>query len=325
MQALLKVAKLDANKTLTSEDVGFAIAPRLNAAGRLGQARLGVELLTTENPERGMQLAEYVDQLNKQRQTVERRIFREAKALVEEHPDWLEHAALVLEHEEWHPGVIGIVASRIAEHFERPAVLIAVNSQEGIGQGSGRSFRSFDLHLGLSACAEHLETFGGHRAAAGLRIRLERIDAFRAALVQHALESGGDVSSDGELQVDAEVTLADLSLRSVQELERMGPFGSENRRPVFAASGVEVVEPPRTMGGGDRHLSVKLRQAGKIVRAVAFGRGFWADSIATTSGSLSICFAPTINRFRGYENIELQLIDWQPDTNPAPTRAAYSA
>lgn len=343
---LLKVAGLHEEKRLTAENIAFALGPRLNAAGRLGQARLAVELLTTDNRTRAAQLADYVDQLNKNRQTVERKIFKQAREQVERNPDWLEQGALVLADQEWHPGVIGIVASRIAQHYEMPAIMISLNPETGLGQGSGRSFNDFDLHSGLAACQTHLEGFGGHQAAAGLRIRTENLEAFRTHFSEYARQQPSDATGP-ELAVDAEVSLHDLTHRAVKELESLGPFGAEHRRPVFVASGVELVESPGTMGGGDRHLAMRVRQAavhqsgetngsatngasapadrvrssgGKVLRCIAFGRGEWADEIGRIQDPFSICFSASLNTFRGYENVELTLLDWQ--EQPAGAMAA---
>jgi single-stranded-DNA-specific exonuclease len=314
LRALMRIAELDQKPVLDAEDIGFAIAPRINAAGRLGQARLAVELLTTENEDRATALADYLEQLNKNRRTVERKIFKQAKELVAEHPEWDEHGALVLAHHDWHAGVIGIVASRVAEHFEKPAILISLNPENGCGQGSGRSFAGFDLHRGLCACAPHLQTFGGHAAAAGLRIAAERIDLLREALSQFVVANHRVSPRALELRVDAEVRLADCTPRAVRELERLGPFGQENPRPVFVASRVQVPQPPTKMGEGERHLSLRVAQHGTSLRAVAFGRAEWADEIAGARGPISISFAPSINRFGGRESVELQLIDWQEDS-----------
>jgi single-stranded-DNA-specific exonuclease len=311
LQALMKVAGLDKNRVLQSDDIGFALAPRINAAGRLGQARLAVELLTTDNVERAVALAAYLDELNKNRQTVERRIFKQAKELVAENPQWQDQPALVLPHHDWHAGVIGIVATRIADHFSKPAILISLNKQNHTGQGSGRSLNGFDLHSALSACSGHLTSFGGHHAAAGLKIEAGRIDAFREDFCQFVGQHHVPRESDGELRIDAEVRLADLTHRAVVELDRLGPFGQENPRPVFAASQVELAEPPRTMGEGGRHLSLRVRHYGKVLRAIAFGRGEWAAEIEAARRPISISFAPNINRYNGRESVELQLIDWQ--------------
>jgi len=322
LKALMQVAGLEGKHALQSEDIAFSLAPRINAAGRLGQARLAVELLTTESAERAHSLAAYIDEQNKIRQTVERRVFKQAKELVEEHPEWAQAEALVLAHPEWHPGVIGIVASRVVEHFQKPTVLISLGRDDGIGQGSARSFARFDLHAGLHSCAEHLKAYGGHAAAAGLKVHADSIDAFREAFCRYVAENHTVEDRDLELEVDAEVRLADLTHRAVRELDRLGPFGQCNRRPVFACTRVELAEPPRKMGGGDRHLSVVVRQHGKTIRGVAFGKGDWADEIAAAGGPISISFAPSINRFRGQENVEIQLIDWNVETGGARPVAA---
>jgi single-stranded-DNA-specific exonuclease len=216
--------------------------------------------------------------------------------------------------------VIGIVASRVAEHFSRPAILIAVNAQTATGQGSGRSFGGFDLHAGLTACATHLVSYGGHQAAAGLRIGHDRIDAFRDDFCRYVSEKHTPSSRDTELQVDAEVRLADLTPRAVKELELLNPFGHANPRPLFAASGIELAEPPRKMGEGERHLSLRLRQHGTTLRAVAFTRAEWADQIVAVKGPIAISFAPVLNTFRGAANVELHLKDWKADVRSESPR-----
>ncbi|MEX0716846.1 MAG: DHH family phosphoesterase [Planctomycetaceae bacterium] len=313
LRALLRIAKLDGKPLLDAEDIAFGIAPRLNAAGRLGQARLAVELLTTEKTDRALALAQYLEELNRNRQSVERKIFKQAKELVAANAHWEEHPALVLAHPEWHAGVIGIVANRVAEHFKKPAVLIALDADKGQGQGSGRSFGGFDLHAALCACAEHLASYGGHHAAAGLRIDGGGIDRFREAFCAHTTEHHRPKAGAEDLRIDAEVRLADVTASAVKELDRLGPFGHENPRPVFVATGVELAEPPRGMGDGDRHLQVRVKQHGCApLRAIAFGRGEWVKELSEAGPKLAISFAANINTFRGYERVELQLKDWQP-------------
>lgn len=320
LKALMKIAGLEGRSELTAEDIGFGIAPRINAAGRLGQARLAVELLTTDVQDRANSLAIYIDEQNRVRQTVERKVFKQAKEQVEAHPEWLDHPALVLADSDWHPGVIGIVASRVTEHFQKPAILISINQSEGTGQGSGRTFANFDLHAGLTSCEMHLIKFGGHKAAAGLKIEVGQIDVFREAFCLHVSGNHDVHERDLELRIDAEVRLSDLTLNAVKELDRLGPFGRDNPRPVLATRGVELAEPPKRMGEGERHLSLTVRQGARKIRAISFGKGDWADEIsaAIAGGSkISICFAPNINRFRGQENVEMQLIDWKADTPSA--------
>ena len=265
----------------------------------------------------------YIDQLNKDRQTVERRMFKQAKELVEANEAWLAHPALVLPSTDWHGGVMGIVANRIAEHFTRPTIMLKVNEAAGTAHGSGRSFGGFDLHAALGACADILEGFGGHSFAAGVRLSRANVDAFREKLASVALDYFVEGVEEPPLEVDAEVSLADLTPRAVRELDRLGPYGAEHRRPVFAASRLELVEEPKKFGGGDRHLSLRVKQNNKVLRAVAFGRAEWAEEIiAAGDGPLSLCFQPQMNEFRGFETVELHLVDWKTAEHGAMTPAA---
>ncbi len=325
LKALMQISELNNNRLLDAEDVAFGLAPRINAAGRLGQARLAVELLTTEKRERAITLADYLNQQNDIRKTVERRMLKQAKEQVAANPDWEQAPALVLADADWHAGVIGIVAGRVASHFQKPAIMISLNKQDQTGQGSARTFAGFDLYAGLTAAAEHLLTFGGHQAAAGLRIHADRLDDFRTAFCNFVASNHEVDARDLEIPIDAEVRLADLTHRAVSELDKLGPFGQGNPRPVLASTKVELVEPPRKMGGGDRHLSIRVRQYGRVMRGVSFGNGEWADELANVQGPISICYKPTINRFRGQENVEFHLIDWRTEdaaAQPAPGRFA---
>jgi len=311
LKSLMKVCGIDQNKAYTAQDIGYSIGPRLNAAGRLGQARLAVELLTTDDRERADQLSEYLDQLNKNRQTVERRIFKRAKEIVDEHPEWESHSAIVIAEDDWHPGVIGIVASRMAEHFNKPTFLIAMDAATRIGQGSGRTSGQVDLHAAMTACQDLLEGCGGHKAAAGLQIHAKNVDEFREKLAACVMESHDESELVDDLRIDAEVRLSDVTYRAIRELNLLGPFGQENPNPVFAASQIELAKPAATMGEGDRHLNVQLKQGGTQLRAIAFGRGEWAEELNQQTGPFMISFEPMINSFRGRESVELRLIDWK--------------
>ena len=310
IRALKAVAGIESD--VTADDIGFGIAPRLNAAGRLGQSRLAVELLVTDDQMRAHELARYIDELNKQRQTVERRIAKQAREQIDEHPEWADDAALVMHDEDWHPGVIGIVAGRMVDKFSRPCFLLTTDKASGELRGSGRSGGAADLHAALSACREHLTGYGGHAAAAGVNLRPENLDAFRAALSAEVLKQRHGRAVEIPLAVDAEVHLTALDLRAVKDLDRLGPFGQQHRRPVFVATDVEVSGPPKRMGGGDRHLSARFRQGNRTVRAVAFGRGDWADELPTPGDRVDICFSPKINCWQDRESVEMELIDWRP-------------
>ena len=274
LAALLEVTELNQKPRLTSEDIGFMLAPRLNAAGRLGQAQLGVELLTTESPDRARALAEYIHQLNSSRESLERSIYLAASKLVKEQFDPENDAALVLAGPGWHPGVIGIVAGRLAEKYHRPVVMIAldpVGRQPGIG--SARSAGGFDLCQALAACSEHLMGLGGHAAAAGLKIEETQVDAFRADFCEHVAprDVGGQPGRRdpnrrrGAAQpVDAQDGAPDRAAGAVRRGQPAAAVVCQRRDAGRAA---------QADGRGERHLSARLRQHDVTLRSVAFGGG----------------------------------------------------
>lgn len=312
LKALMRVAGSDKKQTLGSEDIGFAIGPRLNAAGRLGQAQLGVELLTTDDPDRAISLAEYLDQLNKNRSSLERSVYLAATKQIKENFDPENDPALVLAGQGWHPGVIGVVAGRIAEKYHRPTVIIALD-QVGVkpGSGSGRSAGMIDLHKAFGECTEYLLKHGGHAAAAGLTIEEKQVAAFRSAFCDVAQQMMDEQDRQAEVIIDAEVPLSQLTLQTVQQVEQLAPFGSKNPRPVLCASGVEIADGPKRMGGGDRHMTVKFKQHGVTIRAVGFGHGDWVEPLDQIDGPIDIAFKPVINEFRGRRNVEVHLEDWR--------------
>ena len=312
LAALIKVAGLSDKARLDAEDVAFQLAPRLNAAGRLGQAPLAVELLETDRPDRALELAQYIDRLNVSRQSLERSIYLAANKQIKEHFDLEHDAALVLADHGWHPGVLGIVAGRLAERHHRPVVLIAWD-QLGVrpGTGSARSIPGFHLHAALQACGEHLVAHGGHAAAAGLSIEQCNLEAFRASFNEYTAACWGDADRTAELWIDAEAPLSAFTVEVVEQAERLAPFGCGNARPLLCASGVTLAGPPQPLGSSGRHLAVRLAQHDITLRAVAFGRDDWAEPLAAVQGPLDVAFRPTVNRFRGRRNVELHLVDWR--------------
>lgn len=309
LATLMEVAKVDSSRPLTAEDVAFTLAPRLNAAGRLGHPRLAVELLITDRADRAAELAQFIDQLNANRQTLERSIYlsatKQLKQVGEDAP------ALVLADREWHAGVIGIVAGRLAEKFARPVVLISWD-QLGVkpGIGSARSVPGFNLHAALESCGRHLVAHGGHAAAAGLRIEETNLESFRAELCEYVAAELDPHACHAELVIDAEAPLSAFTMTAVEQLEQLAPFGEGNSRPLLCTNGATLVEAPRTIGGGGRHLSLRLAQHGVTFRAVAFGGAERMEELAE-GGCLDIAFRPVINHFRGRHTVELQLVDWQ--------------
>jgi single-stranded-DNA-specific exonuclease len=296
LRALMEQARVDP-AAVDSAAVGFRIAPRINAAGRLGHPGAALELLLTDDREVAKRRAAELEHLNRERQGVEERILRAALAQVEEWPDdRRRRSAYVIAGEDWHEGVIGIVASRLVERFHRPIVLIAGGEREW--KGSGRSIGAYDLHAGLAACAAELERFGGHRAAAGLSIRPERVDAFAEAFAAHA-----DAAIEpGELRpltaVDAVLPRGtSLTLDLCAELQRLAPFGLGNPAVVLLAPGCELGDLG-TVGEG-RHLRFRVRQAGRDAgSAIAFGVGPQLDRYRRV-GRYDIAFRLEENRWNG--------------------------
>jgi single-stranded-DNA-specific exonuclease len=263
LRALMEVAGCDPS-ALGSSALGFRLAPRINAAGRLRRADAGIELLLTTEPRRAAEIAAELDLLNSERRAVEQQILWAAEAQVSELG---ERPGYVLAGDGWHPGVVGIVASRIAEHYHRPAVLIALD--ETRGQGSARSIPGFDLLGALHACSEQLDRYGGHRTAAGLSINRDNLEAFRAAFERHA-----EAVLTPELlvpieRVDAVVSGSELGLDLVEELERLEPTGIGNPSPRLLVPGARLRDP-RPMGDG-RHVRFRVAAGGTRSPAVAFG------------------------------------------------------
>ena len=311
---LLELSKLGGKSRLDSEDIGFGLAPRLNAAGRLGQAGCAIEMLTTQDDRRAVALADSIHELNALRDTEQRSIQLAAVKQVKERFDPFNDAALVLADRGWHAGVIGIVAGRLAERFNRPVVMIAQDEHQGRPAiGSLRSVPGFDVHAALMACRGHLLTCGGHAAAAGLRIEDDRIEAFRAAFIAAVDERLPDSLRRAQVMIDGETTIAGITLDTVGQLERLAPFGNGNRRPVLCASAVQLAEPPRTMGADKRHLSMTLTQHGARIRAVAFSAAEWLDHLPAPGRPFHVAFRPKINEFGGRRTAELELVDWRPD------------
>lgn len=321
LTALMRVAKLSELPALSSEDIAYALAPRLNAAGRLGQAQLGVELLTTDLMDRAEALADYINELNNSRDSLERSVYLSASKQIKEQFD-PDDPAFVLAGRGWHPGVIGIVAGRLAERYHRPVVMIAVDELAvKPATGSGRSACGIDLHAALRQCREHLLAHGGHAAAAGLKLDEACIDAFRAAFCELVAGEVADEQRIPELRIDAESTLAQLTLNTVKQLELLAPFGEGNPRPVLCATGVVLAEQPRRVGGGERHLAMKLKQHQVTMRAMGFGQGERLDDLIAVEGPLDIAYRPALNEYGGRRSVELHLVDWRLSQQPTLTPA----
>ncbi len=315
LKALLESTSLGAQRPLRAEDISFKLAPRLNAVGRLGCARLVVDLLTTPSAARAAELARYLEEQNAERQRLERRILAEARERVA-HLDLDRTHALVLDDANWHPGVIGIVAGRLADLYARPVLLIGVRADPGdaaaIGQGSGRSVPGFPLHEALQACTEHLLSHGGHRAAAGFRINPELIDAFRERFCHYTEQHFAGRAPAPRLVLDAEVPLSALTPGLLEEIDKLEPYGADNRRPLFLAGGLQVVGTPAKMGTGERHIHFRVQQQGTTLRAVGWGMADRIEELMSAGGDCCLAFTPKINDWQGYRRVELEVQDLQP-------------
>ena len=295
--AMLREAGVDPHR-LSASTVGFSLAPRLNAAGRLGQTVRAGELLLCRDPERASVLAAELCALNRRRQTIETEIWEDAQRMLEGvEPD----GPIVLASDRWHQGVIGIAASRLAEQFSLPAIMICFNGEQG--KGSCRSYGGFNLFEALSACSEHLLGFGGHALAAGLNIRRDQIGAFRRALAAYYRDN----LPEPQPETSCDLLLREgslLSLDNVRELERLEPFGNGNPRPVFCFSDV-LLENAETVGNG-RHLRVRLRAGRSHLEGIFFGHS--AQELGVRTGDrVDAAFTPQINEFRGHVSVQLLL------------------
>ncbi len=310
LQALIDVSGLSDKKKYDDYDVGFRLAPRLNAIGRLGHARLAVELFTRADADRAREIAVTLDAENRRRREVERQITKEAEALViEKGFDRDSCRGIVLAAPNWHPGVIGIVASRLVDRFHRPTIMIALDNEQG--QGSGRSVRHFPLHEVLGCCRQSLLSFGGHAMAAGVKLRADQIDAFTDAFQAEAARRLTPADLRPKLHLDDEVALSELTMDVADTLQHLAPFGEGNPRPRLATTPVELAEPPRAVGAGGAHLQFTVRQGNTYRKAIAFGRGPQAEQLLQHR-HLRVAFEPIINEWNGRRNVELKIIDWKP-------------
>jgi len=308
LQALLEVAGQHERPAVTTETVGFHLAPRMNAAGRLGCARLVVELLCTDQPPKAMELARFLDRQNQDRQTLERRILGEARQKLED-ASVSKLPAIVLADAGWHPGVIGIVAGRLAEQHGKPALLVAFRDS-GIGQGSGRSVAGFPLHEALRACDDLLLAHGGHAAAAGFKIAADKIDAFRERFCAFTA-SRIDRPIPPRIVLDAEVPLAAITHGFVNAVDHLEPYGAGNPRPKLLVGPVTIHGEPRKVGNGERHLQFRVKQQGTILRCIAFNHGERAEELMSAGGVCCLAATPSFNTWNNFKDVQLEVHDFQ--------------
>lgn len=309
LRALINASRIAGDRP-TAGDVGFRLAPRINAGGRMGKADLALELLLTDSPSRAGEIAQALDRENRRRREIERGIFEAACGRVEEEYAPGHLGALVLGSDDWHPGVIGIVASRLVDRYHRPVALAAFDGD--LGRGSCRTIPAIHLHDSLASCSGHLETFGGHARAAGFSVRKERFEGFRVALddvVRSTLVPEDLVRS---LRVDVASPLSAVTPACVKDLERLAPFGEGNPRPVFATRRLRVAGRARRLGKQGEHLSFLATDGTTTLKTIGFRMGDRAGAVDNASSGVDIAYTPGFDTWRNDGSLELGLKDVAP-------------
>ena len=305
LKALLRVASVEG--VVEAGQVAFRVAPRVNAAGRMGDAGDALRLLLASDPIEAATLAGELDTLNHARQEEEGRTLQQALGALSDGFAPERDFGVVLAGEGWHPGVIGIVASRIVERIHRPVVLVALNGERG--RGSARSVPGFHLYEAVAACGEHLERFGGHRQAAGMDVRADRLDAFRDAFSREASRRCQGLDLRPVLRVDAEIDFQDITPELVRFLPYLGPFGMGNPRPVFLARDV-VRAPPQVVKG--EHLRVQMRQGGRSLEGMGFRMAGRVSPEVLGGGRVDVAFQLDEDEWRGVKRVRALLQDLRP-------------
>lgn len=292
---------------INADNLGFTLAPRINAAGRTEHADYALDLLLSAEPRQARDLAGMLDRFNEERRRIESDITAEAFSLIDEEGN---DPVVIIEQEGWHHGVVGIVASRLLDRYHRPAIVLGIDGD--VAKGSARSIPGFDMHAALHACSEHLLQFGGHTMAAGLTLRTEAIPAFRQALQAHARGMMSEDSMIRRLLIDTSATPDEITLGAVEQIERLRPFGAANPKPVLAIEGLGLVEEPRTVR--DRHLKLRLAGAGgTTIDAIGFGMGARIHDLMRNRAPLRLAASPFINHWGGRSRLELELKDFKID------------
>lgn len=306
VQALLESANL-LNEKVDSYHVGFMLAPRLNACGRMGHAEEAVEMLTRATPERAREIATALEEQNRQRQLTERQILDQAlEQITQLKLDADEHHAIVVGGEGWHAGVIGIVASRLVDRFGRPAIVISLD--KGEGHGSGRSIAGFHLANALAAMGDLLASSGGHEMAAGLRLAAGKFDEFRTRFLQYTRKNLAPELLMPELRIETEAQLCQITRGLVEQFQKLGPFGQGNPEPILACTDVELVQDPYIVGRNGEHLQLRIRQGDTPMKCIAFKFGKLASQLRRGM-HLDLAVRPMLNTYNGYTSVELDIKD----------------
>lgn len=292
-------------KDISTSQIVFVLAPRINAVGRLGKAEKAIQLLTTKDSIVAGEIAKFLDDENERRKAIDENTLHEALAMIDDSVDLGNDKAIVLSSEGWHQGVIGIVASRLVERFYLPTVLIAVDGDEG--KGSGRSIPGFHLHEALKSCDDLLLRYGGHKYAAGLTIAPKNIKEFRERFKRITANTILPETLIKKLSIDAELDLDDIDFDFVGMLERFAPFGPENPKPIFVTRNLQVVGEARVVG--NNHLRMRVRSGRKVFDTIGFGLGEFAKQLAVYGVNFDMAYCVERNVYNGVTKIQLNIKD----------------
>lgn len=304
LKALIDVSDLK-DKPISSYNIAFVIAPRINAAGRLADASRCVELLITDDEDLAYEIANELEKENRERQRIEADILEQAVSKVVENKNYEKDMILVLAEEDWHPGVIGIVASRIVEQFSKPAILIAKDGDTG--KGSARSMSGFNLYEAMCQCSDMFEKFGGHEMAAGLTIKASKIDAFRARINEIAEEILLGKELIPEILVDYRLEPMDINLQVAKQIKNLEPFGMGNANPNFVCRNMQILDR-KLVGASNKHLSLNLYDGNNNVKAIAFNMGNLYN-VLSIGKKIDIICCMDINLWNNNENVQLVIKD----------------
>lgn len=307
LRSLIKVAGIE-NKEINTFLVGFVLAPRINAAGRIGDASRAVRLLTTDNEEEALEIAKELDEQNIFRKQNELEIMEEAVNIIETGIDLQREKVIVVAGERWHHGVIGIVSSKITERYYRPSVLISVDGEGA--KGSARSIEGFNLFEALVHCGKVLEKYGGHEQAAGLALKPENIDEFRRMINEYADSVLDEDDLVPRMKIDVRITKEDMTLENCKELKLLEPFGESNPPPVFRYDNLKVHEI-RPVGQDSRHAKIRFDDNGTLIDAICFNGGGLTDCYEL-SDIVDVVCSMEINLWNGRENVQLNIKDIRP-------------
>lgn len=309
VKALIEVSGIKKDK-IGAFEIGFILGPRINAAGRLGSAGTAVELLLTDDDEKAKELAKKLNKANQERQRIEKDTLKEAISKIEKDINFKDHKVIVLHNENWHAGVMGIVASRISDRFNRPAILIS--TKDGIGRGSGRSIENFHLFEALSSCEEFLKEYGGHQYACGLTILEENLPGFIKLINELAASTMTTEDLIQSLCIDMDIELNMLDYKTAEDIARLEPFGEGNPEPIFCSRNLRLAQPLRVLKG--EHIKFQVTDGKKNFEAIGFGMAKDSDiELALRNNPLfDMAYTISINNWQGVDTVQLKIEDIKP-------------